>query len=275
MRNKLFALLCGLILAASSIRAQPSLEFALQPASQPGIGSNAVFFVATLINPSLSSNLFLNNIQFAFFGVATNYLGPGTNAFFANVPGILRPGEAYDDIALAVSINPATPPGDYFASVTIQGGAEIFASSNLASQILLITSADTVSDGIPDWWRQQYFGGDGTTTNAQSCATCDADATGQNNLFKYVAGLVPTNPASVFVLSISNSANLPIQPNVSFGPVAQGRSYTLQSETDLLVGGWSPLGGAIVQQTNGRSITIADSLAFQTQKFYRVQIALP
>ena len=31
-----------------------------------------------------------------------------------------------------------------------------------------------------------------------SCATCDFDGTGQNNLFKYIAGLDPTNPSSAF-----------------------------------------------------------------------------
>ncbi len=31
---------------------------------------------------------------------------------------------------------------------------------------------DSVGDGIPDQWRAQYFGGDGTTTNADSCAAC-------------------------------------------------------------------------------------------------------
>ena len=53
---------------------------------------------------------------------------------------------------------------------------------------------DTVGDGIPNSWRMQYFG-DPTATSAATCATCDFDGTGQDNLFKYVAGLNPTNPA--------------------------------------------------------------------------------
>ncbi|MEI6562874.1 MAG: metallophosphoesterase [bacterium] len=67
-------------------------------------------------------------------------------------------------------------------------------------------SADSVGDGIPDWWRALYFGGDGTSTNARSCATCDADGTGQNNLAKYLADLDPTNPASrLAIISIASS----------------------------------------------------------------------
>jgi hypothetical protein len=274
MRNKLFALLSGLVLVAFSARTQPSLQFGLNPAAQSGAGSNAVFFVGTLINPNMSSNLFLNNIQLTPFGIATNYLSSGTNAFFANVPGILRPGESYDDVVFSVGINPSTPPGDYFAAVAIQGGEDIFAGSNLASQTILITSTDTLGDGIPDWWRQQYFGS-GTTTNAQSCATCDADMTGQNNLFKYVAGLIPTNPASVFALGISNAPNLPPQPALSFGPAVMGRSYTWQFSTSSPAGPWSPLNGVIGPQTNSNQITVTDGSAVEAQRFYRVQIALP
>jgi len=35
---------------------------------------------------------------------------------------------------------------------------------------------DSVGDGISDWWRARYFASSGTTTNSQSCATCDPDA---------------------------------------------------------------------------------------------------
>jgi len=40
-------------------------------------------------------------------------------------------------------------------------------------RIVMIPSAptDSIGDGIPNWWRARYFGGDGTTTNATSCAT--------------------------------------------------------------------------------------------------------
>jgi hypothetical protein len=57
---------------------------------------------------------------------------------------------------------------------------------------------DSVGDGISDWWRSQYFGGDGTATNAMSCATADPDGDGMDNLQEYLAGTDPTNPNSVF-----------------------------------------------------------------------------
>jgi len=69
--------------------------------------------------------------------------------------------------------------------------------------------ADTVGDGIPNLWRQQYFGGSGTNTNSVSCATCDPDGDGMNNLQEYLTGTIPTNSASYFhitsVLQTNNS----------------------------------------------------------------------
>ena len=44
---------------------------------------------------------------------------------------------------------------------------------------------------------------DGIVHQFDSCATCDFDGTGQNNLFKYIAGLDPTNPSSAFGLNIA------------------------------------------------------------------------
>ena len=70
---------------------------------------------------------------------------------------------------------------------------------------------DSVGDGIPNWWRQLYFGGNGTTTNVPgSCATCDPDGDGMSNLQEYLAGTNPTNTASTFRITsvMSTGANL-------------------------------------------------------------------
>jgi uncharacterized repeat protein (TIGR03803 family) len=131
---------------------------------------------------------------------------------------------------------------------------------------------DSVGDGIPDWWRAQYFGGNGTTTNNQSCAACDADGTGQNNLFKYVTGLNPTNSASVFVFGIQNASG---QKNLTYGPIAAGRTYAPQFRTNLVSGTWGPLTGFGGPTTNNNQVTITDQNATQTTRFYRISISLP
>ena len=65
-----------------------------------------------------------------------------------------------------------------------------------SATLLRFNSVAELGDGIPAWWRIQYFGGDGTTTNASSCANCDPDGDGKTNLEEYQAGTDPTNSVS-------------------------------------------------------------------------------
>ncbi len=129
-------------------------------------------------------------------------------------------------------------------------------------------------DGIPDSWRQQFFGTSATTNN-RSCAICDADGTGQINLFKYIAGLDPTNPASVFVLQIASVTGQPMQKNLIYKPIAGGRTYASQFVTNLVGAVWTNLTTISGPATNGNQVTVTDTQATQTQKFYRIHISLP
>ena len=138
MRLKLLTLLSGLALL-SAAPARAGLAFVLTPAVRSGAGSNEFFFTGTLINASLTDNLFLNDIQVDFIDEAAGYLAADTNAFFANVPGILLPFESYSDVVFGIRINPATPPGQYFGFVTLRGGTNIFAATDLASPIFEVS----------------------------------------------------------------------------------------------------------------------------------------
>lgn len=133
LRFKWGSLLSSLLLLLSATSLRADLAFILAP-TLPASGALEVFFTGTLSNTSLSDNLFLNNLQVSFTGTASNYLSADTNAFFANVPGILLPGETYMDVVFGVLINSAIPPGDYTGTVSIFGGDDIFASNSLASQ---------------------------------------------------------------------------------------------------------------------------------------------
>ena len=86
---------------------------------------------------------------------------------------------------------------------------------------------------------------------------------------------MPTNPASVFVFGISSPKGLPAAPSLTFGPAVAGRSYFLQSSSNLLTGTWSPLAATISSQTNSSQIVVPDPTPSPPQKFYRVRIALP
>ena len=154
MNLKLLPFLFAGAALATAATAQADLTFVLTPATESGAISNEVFFVGTLNNTSLTSNLFLNDIHFSLTGAATNYLAADTNSFFANVPGILLPGETYSDVVFGVTINPGTPPGDYFGSVTVLGGSNIFAATNLASQTFQVSSsALSISASGPDAYK--------------------------------------------------------------------------------------------------------------------------
>ncbi len=157
---------------------------------------------------------------------------------------------------------------DGFAHFTVNYGG-----SNLVLTGLQIV--DSVGDGIPNWWRAQYFGGNGSTTNSQSCAACDADGTGQDNLFKYVAGLDPTNSTSVFVVQAEPVAGQPNQKDILYQPIVSGRTYAVQFATNLTGGVYTPLPGFSGPITNFPQATVIDLSATQTQKFYRIDISLP
>ena len=126
-------------------------------------------------------------------------------------------------------------------------------------------------DGIPDSWQNQYFG----LNNPNAAPGVDADGTGQNNLFKYVAGLDPTNPASVFVLLIQNVTGQPTQKKLLFNPEVSGRTYTAESRTDLVSGSYVALTGFSGPVTNVNQVTVTDLNATQPNKFYRIHISLP
>ena len=92
-------------------------------------------------------------------------------------------------------------------------------------------NVDHVGDGIPDSWRQQYFGGDGTTTNDQSCALCDPDGDGMDNRSEFIAGTNPTDSdSSLRIISLVNLLNGDRQVTWRSVP---GKSYQVWATTDL------------------------------------------
>ncbi len=159
-------------------------------------------------------------------------------------------------------------------SVSLIVSGPFGSSTNAQQNLIIVTPADSVGDGIPDSWRAQYFPDvdpTGTTTNALSCATCDADGTGQNNLFKYLAGLNPTNPASVFrILSVDQQDN---DLNVTW-QTAGGRTNVLQSASDL-AGSYSNDSPNIVLPGSGDTFTNyldAGAATNDPARFYRIML---
>ncbi len=90
-----------------------------------------------------------------------------------------------------------------------------------------IPCIDSDGNGLCDWWELQFFGYLGVDPNA------DADGDGASNLAEYKAGTDPTNPNSVFRVSITNDSAGGIRVE---WPSSPGRVYTVQRSSDLLTG---------------------------------------
>ncbi len=102
-----------------------------------------------------------------------------------------------------LSINPATGviSGTPVIGVTnnvILTNTVILTAANAAgidirNLVLVRKHLDSVGDGIADWWRAQYWGGSGATTNSASCASADPDGDGFSNRQEYLGATDPTN----------------------------------------------------------------------------------
>jgi len=193
----------------------------------------------------------------------------------------------------------ALVPGTYHTfgnNGTISYGARVTSASNTALTNLAPGSAigaatlyrdlTNASDHLPvvadytipvltafQQWQMFYFG---STTNPGAAPDADADGTGQNNQFKYVAGLNPTNPSSVFAFTVANVAGQPTWKDLMFSPAVAGRTYRPDCRTNLVNASWTPLlTFASAWVTNGSQVTVTDTNTVSPLELYRIGISFP
>jgi Tol biopolymer transport system component len=130
---------------------------------------------------------------------------------------------------------------------------------------------DSDGDGIPDWWMIQYFGHPTGQAGDLSLAQDDADGTGMSNLNKYLAGLNPTNPASVFrITSIS-----PQGTNMLISWRAGGGRTNVVQAAATVSGPYSNISPNIPLPGSGDVFTnYLDSTANPSLRFYRIKLGL-
>jgi hypothetical protein len=126
------------------------------------------------------------------------------------------------------------------------------------------------ADGIDDDWQVLYFG---APPNANAGPTADPDHDGQKNLFEFLAGVVPNDPASRFLFRIEPVAGQPLQKKLVFSPRRLDRTYTVESNTDLGAS-WTTV-SATTLLDNGTERTVTDPNASGAKKFYHVRIEKP
>lgn len=120
--------------------------------------------------------------------------------------------------------------------------------------------ADSDSDGLPDGWEAEHFGG---VTNADVSAPA---ANGVNTIYEsYIAGLNPTNPASVFLISDPRSLT---SENILQWNAVSGRVYSVYWTTNLL-NGFQPLATNIVWPQNSWTDQVDGT---QSGGFYKIKV---
>ena len=158
-----------------------------------------------------------------------------------------------------------------------------FNDVSLAYSVQLFTGS-SVNDDIPDWWRAQYFASTsgnpsnyfGNTTNSQSCATCDPDGDGMNNLQEYLSGTVPTNSASyLHITSVTPQGTNMVVTWYTAG----GHTNVVQATTGLPDGSYSnnfvDVSTNIVIQGSGdttASYTDTGAATISPSRYYRVRL---
>lgn len=143
------------------------------------------------------------------------------------------------------------------------------ATSNTFAFTAVNRYQDSVGDGIPDWWRAQYFGGSGTSTNAVTCATSDPDHDGLDNYHEYLADTNPTNAASR-VAFIGNG--------VSGGDVAltwaggTNAWQYLQASPNLAANQWSTVYTNAPMTTATNTLLLNGAVSNASKMFYRLKV---
>ena len=76
------------------------------------------------------------------------------------------------------------------------GGFPILVTTNMTNAIAMFypTAQDTVGDGVPDWYKFQFYG---TVTKAVAAANSDTDGDGWTLLDEYTRGYNPTVPDTI------------------------------------------------------------------------------
>ena len=141
---------------------------------------------------------------------------------------------------------------------------------------LSLTVLDTIpdnfgiyaADGLPDDWQVRYFGLNNPAAGPLQYPTGD----GENNLFKFTAGLVPTDPTSHFSVNLIIPADQPAQRIIVFSPRLPDRTYTIETSTTLMT--WTEVTDATVTD-NGIERTATMLNVSSSAQFFRVRVTSP
>ncbi len=152
--------------------------------------------------------------------------------------------------------------GVYTSSVLVAHNDPKF-SDIIVPVVLTVLVPDEDSDGLPDWWETQYFGG---ATNAESTATC---SNGVNSILEaYVAGLDPTDPDALFEMIRLGSDAGDTDRYVLQWNLVSNRLYTIYWASNLF-------SEFSLLQSNVTADAFTDTVhSINNDGFYRIEVDL-
>ncbi len=215
-----------------------ALSLQLAPANVASAPGGVMVFQGMLTNTSATDKLFLNNIDATLVGTAATKVVLKSNAFYANVPGILLPGESYNGPLFQMKLEASSLDGDYSGTILLQGGADIFATGTLTSNSFTLLATPV------EQWRYNTFGSP-ASDGVAAADDGDWDHDGVFNLLEYALGMAPK-------AEDRSSLPQPVMLNnylaISYVPAVSTVSYLVESSTNLI--DWS--------STDVEAVTIAN-----------------
>ena len=149
----------------------------------------------------------------------------------------------------------------------LDGNGDGLARFDIGAYEVLLASADSNGDGIPDGWTQRY----GLNPTDPTVAAGNPDNDPHTTLQEWIADTDPTNALSYF--RIEAISNLP--PVAVRVPTSSSRRYTLLSSSGLAESTpFIPVPGQTNVSGNGGILTLTDTNAAAAQ-FYRVEVKVP
>jgi len=147
----------------------------------------------------------------------------------------------------------------------LDGNGDSLARFDIGAYEVILASADSNGDGIPDGWTQRF----GLNPTDPSVAAGNPDNDPHTTLDEWIADTDPTDPLSY--LRIESILNLP--PTTVQFLSSSNRTYTLRHATDV-AGPFLPVAGRENIPGTGGTQTFNDPNAAPAS-FYRIEVKLP
>jgi hypothetical protein len=165
------------------------------------------------------------------------------------------------------------PPGaqsgqSYSVQFVVGGGAADLTTEyqmeSFAGTVWVGTGAQQAPSLTSDEWKTYFFG---STASPLAADNADADGDGMPNWMEYLAGTNPTNAASVFQFASAGFNANGVQGVAVNWLTAPGKTYILESQTELGEKNWTPVN---TNTGDGNNIQLLITNYSGNSRFYQI-----